>query len=292
MTETRLQIINQFIEDVVKEADDLSDFYVDLSDQDNDNITSNSNVLLGGIGFFATVLISGSFISSAENNIGFFLFLILGSSAFSVYLRRNRELRRRNNAYGEMLSILSQKKSVFLKIRKLMNFYQHNRVEMFIKKEDRFTEKIYRNSLLALHNLDLSYDYFDFEYKKKLFIFQDGEIKKVIFKKYLERYENMLETYRSLDDTLTKALPFFIRDEIRNIMNDNRKFIPINYLEPCAKLKQHDFYVSMNDFINFRFGGLRKFYKTLGYQEGNLFTNTLFRKKFLLDQNFNVLKIK
>ena len=291
MTNYMLDALNQFVEDVINETDDLIDLYLNKSKEDEKNIVSNSNVLFTFLGFIATALISGFFISSNDMNATISL-VVIGGLILILYLRRNRELRKRNNAYGEKYSILSTKKLAFLRIRKLMNFYQFALDPVINKNTEVFTEKVYRDSLIALRTLEQSYDFFDFEFKKLFFIFQDLEMKKITFSLFLMKYSTILNEFRLLNNELDHRLPYFIADEITILMKDNEKYLPVNYKEPCAKVIPHNFYVSMIDYVYFKYGGLRNYYKTFGYQKSNLFFNTKFRKKFLLDQNFNILKIK
>ena len=93
-----------------------------------------------------------------------------------------------------------------------------------------------------------------------------------------------------LSEYTSKAIPFFIRDEINLLVRDHLNYLPKYYMQPDAKIEPN-FDISLSDLVQLRYGGIRKLYKELGYQKTNLVFNTMFRKRFFIDKDWNIIKI-
>ena len=184
-----------------------------------------------------------------------------------------------------------KKRKFFLNIRKEINFYHHSRVDIFIKEEDTFSDKVNRTILWALYNLDVAYNMFNLDYYKLLYkTSTNKETKRECIDNYFKIHSKLLEIILLLNEYKSKALPFFIKDEINSLVRDHLNLIPKYYMQPDANIEP-DFDIPLSDLVQLRFGGIRQLYKDVGYQKSNLFFNTMFRKRFFIDKDLNVIKI-
>ena len=219
------------------------------------------------------------------------LFGILGLVMLILYLLKRHLISQINDALDYRKLMLINKRMCFLHIRKEMNFYQHSRVDMFLKQEDLFSDKVNRTILWALYNLDLAYTMFNLDYFKLLYkISITNEQKRECIDDYFIMHSKLLGTILLLNEYIQKPLPFFIRDEILSLVKNHLKLVPKYYMQPDANIEP-DFDISLSDLVQLRFGGIRQLYKDAGYQQTNVIFNTMFRKRFFIDKDLNVIKI-
>jgi len=293
MENNKLNAVFQYIDDVLTEDDNnLQLLTEDLNDElkrINEKLNPFFKTIIGIMSVWGAIIIP---IQIFDWVFSLILFGIFGIFMLILFFIKIHIISRIRNATMNRKYMYIKKRKCFLNIRKEINFYHNARVDVFLQKEDMFTEKVNRNILWALYNLANAFNIFNLDYQKLLYKASFTYDEKLeCIDTYFKLHSKLLDTILLLSEYQTKGLPFFIKDQIRLLINDHLKYLPEYYLQPDAKIPS-DFDISLSDWIHFRFGGMRKLYKYAGYQKTNLIYNTLFRKRFFIDRNFNVLKIK
>jgi len=289
---SKLNGVYQYIDDIIAQTENdekyLNESLKDSLKTINDTFTPYFRIFLGIMSAWGGIIIPIQIFDFTSSLV---LFGILGIIMLILYLLKRRMISGINSALNYRKFMYINKIRCFLNIRKEINFYHHSRVDMFLKQEDVFSDKVNRNIMWTLYNLNLAYDMFNLDYYKLLYkISITNEQKRECIDNYFNIHSKLLETILSLNEFITKPLPFFIRDEILSLVKNHLNLIPKYYMQPDATIEPN-FDISLSDLVQLRFGGIRQLYKDAGYTQTNVIFNTMFRKRFFIDKDLNVIKI-
>jgi len=290
---TKINAVYQYIDDIIAQTDNdkkvLNENLREYLKKINENFAPYIRAFIGIMSAWGTIIIP---IQIFDFTLSLILLGILGNVILILYLTKRHIISKINDAIDYRQSMYIKKRKCFLSIKKDINFYHHSRVDIFLKEDNIFSDKVNRTILWTLYNLDFGFNIFNLDYYKLLYkTTHTYEGKRECIDTYFKMHTKLLEIILILNTYKSKALPFFIKDEINFLIRDHLNFIPKYYMQPDAKI-QPNFDISLSDFIEFNFGGMRKLYKDAGYQNANLIYNTLFRKRFFIDKNLKVLEIK
>lgn len=277
------QVLIEYINDVIEETSDEYGLIFGKTMEEITNVKESYNYLFTGISVFAAFIIALTSTSKIELSVGISILFIDLVSGLLILLKRQRRMRKLNDAYGEHISILGQKKRRFLKIRKDIHYWE------YITKP--FPPNVIRNSLIALETIDSSYELYKIGIYERLFPLLTLENKKIIFWATLKYIKASISFARDLQHVSSKLLPFFIQNEIRDIFNDNRKYIPDYFMLPNAE-PNYEIYVNSRDYVELRFDGALKFIKKYGFKVFALYNKAIKPYEFLLDEDFNIVKYR
>lgn len=277
------KVLIEFINDVIEETTEEYQLVHGKVEEETESVKESYKYIFAGISVCIALIITltGAFIIDIVTG-GLVLFSIFIISIL-ILLKRQRRLRKLNDAYGSYISKLGQKKDHFLKIRKDIHYYEYLTTP--------FPSNVVRNSLIALEVIDHAYSLYNITIYEKLFPLLTLETKQITFKSLLIHIKNSVGIAQELQRVGSKELPFFIHDEIHKIIDDNKKYIPEYFMEPLAK-SDHEIYVNYNDHLNFTYGGMFQFIKTQGYMTFAIYNKNAKQYEFLLDENFNVIKYR
>lgn len=289
---SKLNGVYRYIDDIIvqtengeKYMDESFKHYIKLID---DNFTPYFRAFLGIMSAWGVIVIP---IQLFDFRLSLILFGFFGVVILILYLLKKHLISRIYDVIDHRKFMYVTKRKCFLNIRKEMNFYQHSRVDIFLKQEDLFSDKVNRTTMWALYNLDLAYTRFNLNYYKLLYkISKNNKQKLECINNYFKIHSTLLDTILLLNEYMSKPLPFFIGDEIHSLVQNHLEYIPEYYMQPDAHIEPL-FDISLSDLIQLSFGGLRQMYKDAGYLQANLILKNMFRKRFFIDKNLNVLKI-
>lgn len=277
------QVLIEFLNDVIEETSEEYELMINKTKEEVDMVKESYQYVFAGISVFTALiiaLIGGSKIDPVDGIVILFIDLVF---VLLILLKRQRNLRKLNAAYGEHIAILGHKKSQFLKIRKDIHYWEYVTTS--------FPSNVVRNTLMALEIMDDAYTLYRIGIYEKLLPLLTSDTKKVVFLGLLVNIKNSISIVRDLHHINSKLLPFFIHSEMNNIFEENKKYIPNDFMLPIVK-PTYEVYVNHKDYIDFKYGGFFKFIKKYGFKESSRYIQKLRQYEFLLDENFDVLKFR
>ena len=287
----QVQILFTFINDVIDEISEEYDLILGKTEDDVKNVKESYKYLFTGITIFTGFIITmiSAFIIDFSVGVGI-LFLVVIVTVLTL-LKRQRRIRKLNDAYGEYIAVLGQKKSAFIKIRKKINYYENIRAEIIIQRDDYLTPKNIRNVLHALDTIDYAYHLYYIKIYRKLFPVVETDAKRSIFVGLIHHLKNSISTIKELSNITSMALPYYIHDEVNKILNDNIVYIPKNFKEPLVS-PVHEIYLSFNDYTDVKYGSGWNYIKLVGIRKYSEQIQKLKNQEFLLDENLEIVKIR
>jgi len=230
-------ILINYANDVLDQISEEYNWILGKTKEETDGVKEIYKYLFATITVFTGFIIAiiSSMIIGLSTGITILFFELV--AVLLLLIKRQRTLRKLNEVYGDWISILGRKKDAFIKIRKNINYWEHIRADIVIKKDDFLTPKTTRNSLHALNIIDNAYYLYKIAIYEKLFQIVHTEAKADIFVSLMHKIKNSIETAKELEDITKKPLPFYIQDELNQIFSDNRKYFPQFYKESLTSSK-------------------------------------------------------
>lgn len=277
------QVLIEFVNDVIDETSEEYELILGKIKEETDNVKESYQYVFAGISVFTALIIALIGASKIEIITGILILLDDLTFVLLILFRRQRKLRQLNDAYGEHIAILGQKKRHFLEMRKDIHYWEYITTP--------FPSNVVRNTLIALETIDDVYALYRIGIYEKLLPLLTLDTKKVVFLALLANIKNSIYLVRDLQNINSKLLPFFIHTEMNKIFEENKKYIPDDFMLPIVK-STYEVYVNHKDYIDFKYGGFFKFVKEYGFKESSAYVQKLRQYEFLLDENFNVLKFR
>lgn len=283
------EILKNFINDVIDEIAEEYNLIFGKTKEEVNSVKESFKYLFTGFtiftGFIIT-LIGSTLIDLSTGTIILFLDLV---TVLLLLLKRQQKIRKLHDVYGEYISILGQKKSAFIKIRKQINYWEHARSDYVITKDDYLTSKNIRNTLHALDIIDHGYGLYKIGIYEKLFHIVQMDTKSTIFWALMHHIKNSINTVKELVDITAKPIPFYIHNEINRILDENKKYVPQYFKEPSA-VPNYEVYINSNDYVDVYHDGGWKLLKKLGLRKYSNYIQEIKPYEFLLDENLNIIK--
>ena len=285
------KILRTFIIDLLDETSEKYNIIFKSTKDETDNIKENYRYVFTGLTMIFGLIVALIASNHIEFTIGIILIFIEFIISQLILLQRQRKLKHIHNAYGEYIARIGQKRRMFLKIKKEINYWENVRADIVIKKGDYLTPKNIRTALHAIEIINYSYNLYFIEIFKKILPFVGDDMKSTIIRSIIISINKSVEVMKVLTDISTKPLPFYLRDIIYSIINDNKKYVPRYFKEPTAK-SDYEFYVNYKDYMSISYGGPFNMIKKFGLRNFGLHMHIIKNLDFLLDENFNIVKTR
>lgn len=288
---SQVQILYSFINDVIDEISEEYELILGKSKEYVDGVKESYKYLFTGITIFVGFIITMISAFIIEFSIGSIILFLMMNVTLLILLKRQRRIRGINLAYGEYISVLGQKKSAFIKIRKKINYFENIRVDTVIKKDDYLTPKNIRNALYALDVIDYTYNLYYIKIYESLFSIIETDAKRSIFIGLTNILKNSISTMKELSNMTSKSLPYYIHDEINRVIDDNMSHIP-KYFKESLDSSNYNIYLSFKDYVDVKYGSGWNYMKLIGIKKYSEQSQKLKNQEILLDETLEIIKIR
>lgn len=288
---SQVQILYSFINDIIDEISEEYELILGKSKEYVDGVKESYKYLFTGIAIFIGFMITMISAFIIEFSIGIIILFLTMNVTLVILLKRQRRVRRINLAYGEYISVLGQKKSAFIKIRKKINYFENIRADTVVQKDDYLTPKNFRNALYALDVIDYTYNLYYIKIYETLLPIIETDAKRSILIRVTHILKNSISTMKELSNVTSKSLPYYIHDEINRVIDDNMAYIPKNFKEPLVS-SNYKIYLSFNDYVDVKYGSGWNYMKLIGIKKYSEQAQKSKNQEILLDENLEIIEIR